>query len=192
MIRWPYIGRQILPSCFHTTYIPPPWKDSYPIPFGFRSILRKNCSRQMLVTKKARLPPTAHVIGPSERYIHRSPSHWQFWLLRIILSTFVPSDTGNMNPAWVINRTPCRNWYAENNIVNATLINWTVNNLLSAPRDNALNISQSLPVIKVSKLNTVVARNVCAVMAFRNVWTAYSHPSVFRTCRAQSSLVSAW
>lgn len=171
--------------------MPPPWNSSYAMPLGLRSICLKNWSKQHATPKKALLPPTAQAIGARLIYIHRRPNHWQFWLLRIILSTLVPSDTGNMKPACVISRTPCKNWYADKSIVKATDISCTVSNLRSAPLDKLRRISQSFPVIRVSRDSTVVARNVCAVMAFLRVWTAYNQPSVVLTCLAQSSRVSA-
>lgn len=169
------------------------WNSSYPSPSGCLSIVRKNCNSSNDTTRYARLPPTTQDMGAKLTYIHLNPNHWQFCVCLIMLSTFVVSFfTGNINPAWVINLTPCRNWYADRSIVVAILASWTVNNLLSYFVEAARNISHIFPVMRVRRDSTVDAKNVCAVIALRNDWIAYSQPSVSLTCRAQSSLVSAW
>jgi hypothetical protein len=112
--------------------------------------------------------------------------------MKLTLSTLVPFFTGNMKPACVIKRTPCRNWYDENNMVMDMVHICTVSNLLSQRPVVTLKISHILPVINVNKLRTVVAKNCWATIAFLIDCIAYSHPSVSLTCLDQSSLVSAW
>ena len=96
-----------------------------------------------------------------------------------------------MNPAWVINRADCRNWYADVNmkVVNSDI--WAISNTLSfvaAPDDDPVDLfkttSYNRPTITVNNDSTVVDRKVIAVMAFRIVWIAYSHPSVDFLLRA--------